>query len=268
MRELLPEQIVFFRENGFLILRGLLEPEDVNNMKEAVLRIIDGFDDGIRSRSNVQRLKNRVTVQIQQLYQANPLIAEFIKHPKLGEIASVLMNDTPEVRLWHDQVIYKPAKTGGPVAWHQDYFYWQHTDAPDMVTAWCALSEVTEENGCMYVVPGSHRFGMLENRYLADDHELEYIFACLPEEAKNRSVKIPLILEPGDVTFHHPLLIHGSYNNDSDKDRLGYIMHFFPKHLRYLEKFDTLKQDNIKVPDGSLIRGENFPLVWSAHQTN
>jgi ectoine hydroxylase-related dioxygenase (phytanoyl-CoA dioxygenase family) len=265
MEILSPNQIDFFKENGYLILRKLLEPEIVKDLKAAISKVIDGADAGIRARNTVTRSENRLTLQIQQLYRAQSVIADFIKHPKIGKIASVLMNNTPEVRLWHDQIIYKPARTGGPVVWHQDYFYWQHTNAPDIVTAWCALSASTEKSGCMYVVPGSHKWGLMKNHFMADETEMEYIFDEInKKETPHQITKLPLVLEPSDVSFHHALLIHGSYSNKSDEDRLGYIMHYFPAHLRYLKALDTLKQDDINVEDGELIRGNGFPLVWSA----
>jgi phytanoyl-CoA hydroxylase len=253
------EQINFFDVNGYLVLKNLIEPERLESLREAVLRVIKGVDDGLRSRTVVTRKNGLLTMQLQQLHLANPLIGDFIFHPKLGAVASALMKDTPEVRLWHDQVVYKPPRVGGQVAFHQDYFYWQHLSAPDMVSAWCALSKSDEKSGCMFVVPGSHRWGLVKNRYRHEDAELEYIFdSC----ADHHPEKVAIVLEPGDVSFHHALTIHGSYQNESDQHRLGFVLHYLPSHVRYVEKFDVLKQDDINVGDGELIRGENFKFVW------
>lgn len=257
------EQIRFFEENGFLILRKLLEPQRVRELKRAVLEVIGGNDKGLRGRITVRRANGLHTSQLQQLFHTHPVIADFIYHPKLGACASALMKNTPEVRLWHDQIIYKPAHEGGPIAWHQDYYYWQHTSQPDMVTAWCALSSSNRENGCMYVIPGSHRWGLMDNRFTHEDSELEFILkSSASREHAGEINKYPLVLEPTDVSFHHSLTIHGSYANESDSDRLGYILHYLPAHIRYVEALDTLKQDGIEVGDGELIRGGDFALVW------
>lgn len=255
------EQHQSFEENGYLILRNLIEPEVLDSLKRALLQVIGG---NCASASNtVKRNDGRLTTQLRHLHMTHPLIQEFIYYPKLGAIASVLMNHTPEVRLWHDQIIFKPARIGGPVAWHQDYFYWQHTSAPDMVTAWCAITNSTPENGCMYVVPGSHRWGLMENRYKHEDNELEFLLTDGVRGKQNGPItKRPLVMQPSDVSFHHPMLIHGSYNNDSDEDRLGYVLHYLPAHLRYVKKHDTQKEDGIEVLDGELIRGNNFVQVW------
>lgn len=256
------EQINFFEANGYLVLRNVIKPEWFDTLREAVLRVIEGADTGIRSRTTVTRKNGLLTTQLQQLHLADPRIGEFIFHPKLGAIAAALMGNTPEVRLWHDQIVYKPPRVGGPVAFHQDYFYWRHLSAPDMVSAWCALSRSDEQSGCMYVVPGSHRWGLLENRYRHEDSELEFILTSC---ADRNPRKVPLVLEPTDVSFHHALTIHGSYQNESDQDRLGYVLHYLPNHIRYVEEVDVLKQDGVTVQDGELIRGKNFQVVWPLH---
>jgi hypothetical protein len=78
---------------------------------------------------------------------------------------------TKAVRFWHDQLFYKPAHHGGVVAWHQDYSYWRRTLPMQHLTCWVALDDVTTENGCLYYVPKSHTWGLLDKPELAGDME-------------------------------------------------------------------------------------------------
>ena len=67
-------------------------------------------------------------------------------------------------RLFHDQLFIKPAKHGSVVAWHQDYSYLTWSTPMSHLTYWMGLDNVDTENGCMYYVPESHRWGLLEKK--------------------------------------------------------------------------------------------------------
>ena len=73
------------------------------------------------------------------------------------------------VRFWHDQLFCKPAHHGGVVAWHQDYSYWTRTQPMAHLTCWIALDDSTRDNGCLYYVPGSHKWNLLPITGLAGD---------------------------------------------------------------------------------------------------
>ncbi|GCE14945.1 phytanoyl-CoA dioxygenase family protein [Tengunoibacter tsumagoiensis] len=262
------EQRQFFADNGYLVIHNLFDLELINQIKEAIFSIFNGQHTGIRHRSEIQRPDGTVLTNIQQLYRAHPVLSQFIKHPYMGSIASALMDDTPEVRLWHDTLIYKEKLEGGAVPWHQDYYLLQHVAPADIVTGWIALSKSNEESGCLYVVPGSHKWGLMPSHALNNigpDSE-RFLKRSVHEALRPLIVKQPLVLEPGDVSFHHCLTIHGSYQNRSDYPRLGYIQHYFPAHLRRVavSGLDYAQAYEVTVPTGELVRGDAFPLVWSA----
>ncbi len=104
------------------------------------------------------------------------------------EVAQLCRTDS--LRIWHDQIQYKPPVTGGPTAWHQDHPAWPIIQPADLVSAWVALDDATIENGCMWMVPGSHKWGN-HDRYLTSDQQFKPVHEKpeeLPSYAKVEAV--------------------------------------------------------------------------------
>ncbi len=258
------EQVEFFLTNGYLIVRQLIDSKTVELLQGALRHIVEGHDEGIRRKLPVKFPNGTKVTEFQGLWKTNPVFADFLKTSKLGEVASQLMS-TSEVRLLYDQIFYKDAKVGGAVPCHQDYDYWQHISTPNMVTAWMAISSVTRESGCMYVIPGSHQWGLIDrfgSNIMKDSDPELFLKQGLNEAQTNKLVREPITLEPGDVSFHHSLVIHCSYPNTSNTSRLGYIHRYLPAEARYVESHDLHKTHEIHVKDGELISGAGLPLVW------
>ncbi len=96
--------------------------------------------------------------QIVNIWEASPAFAKLIKHPVIGEEMAQLTG-AKTLRIWHDQIQYKPAATGGINMWHQDAPLWPILAPMTEVSAWVALDDVDVDNGCMSMVPGSHLWG-------------------------------------------------------------------------------------------------------------
>ncbi len=121
------------------------------------------------------------------------------------------------VRFWHDQLFCKPARHGGVVAWHQDYSYWTRTEPMSHLTCWIALDDSDRDNGCLYYVPGSHRWNLLPITGLTGN--MDEIMTVLSPEQQQAFLPVPIELKRGQCTFHHPLMVHGSYANRSERPR-------------------------------------------------
>lgn len=106
--------------------------------------------------------------------------------------ASQLFGDHA-VRFWHDQLFCKPAYHGGVVAWHQDYSYWTRTGPIQHLTCWVGLDDATAENGCLYYVPKSHNWGLLDKPDLAGD--MEGLMQWLTDEQKDEFLPVPIELK-------------------------------------------------------------------------
>lgn len=247
------------------MLRGAVPPDPHRELRAAVQRVFDGDDEGIRHRQTRTR-GGTTSTQLQQVHRASATVRDFLHGSGLAGAAADLMA-TDEVRLWHDQVIYKDAHRGGRVDRHQDYYYWPHLDRPTSVTAWTALTEATPDNGCVWVVPGSHLRGVLDSHGpdgipFAQDPADPVGSPRVPAEAGTATV--PLQLLPGDLSFHHCLTLHGSGENRTAGPRHGYTTHFLPRGVRYRKALDTVREHEVGVADGEEITGEGFPPLHRA----
>ncbi len=149
--------------------------------------------------------------KIEQL-EFDPVFLRYIQRPVFNEICARTYGGHVPVGVFRSMFMNKPAGKGTKLPWHQDR--WTDLDRDPLVTVWTALDPATVENGCVAVIPGSHKFGVLNaehaSGFLSDDMAAEQ---CREEDA------IHLELEPGEVVLLHNWLLHGSDKNHSDQSR-------------------------------------------------
>jgi ectoine hydroxylase-related dioxygenase (phytanoyl-CoA dioxygenase family) len=181
-------------------------------------------------------------------------------NPAFVMAAHQLLENKP-VRFWHDQLFCKPAKHGGVVAWHQDYSYWTRTIAMQHLTCWTGLDDATAENGCLHYIPKSHKWGLLNAPSLAGD--MDGLMNYLSEEQKEM-FKDPVAIElkKGHATFHHPLMVHGSYENKSNSKRRAFVLNVFADGT-ISNTDDELLSGVPPIPKGNKMDGKFFPLLFS-----
>ncbi|MEM7379604.1 MAG: phytanoyl-CoA dioxygenase family protein [Bacteroidota bacterium] len=179
-------------------------------------------------------------------------------NPAFLKAASQLLGNR-SVRFWHDQLFCKPARHGGVVAWHQDFSYWTRTTAMQHLTCWVALDDATVDNGCLHYIPGSHQWGLLEKPELAGD--MEGIMEYLSEDQKKAFKPVPIELKKGYATFHHPLLMHGSFENRSDRKRRAFVLNVFADGTKSNTNEVLLNGVPI-IPKGEKMQGKFFPLLY------
>ena len=160
---------------------------------------------------------------------ANRSIFELVSHPALGRLAAEATGATM-VQVWWVQLLYKPP--GGPeaaikttIGWHQDRQYWgAWEEGSELLTAWVALSDVTEEAGPMRFLRGSHLWGLLDQGdFYGQDHEAQRKTISPPEGALWQETVD--LLGPGGVSLHHCLTFHGSSPNLSSSPRRSLAIH-------------------------------------------
>jgi len=190
-------------------------------------------------------------------WRLRPGFHNLLWHPALTVPASQLLGGS--VRFWHDQLFCKPARHGGVVAWHQDYSYWTRTVPMAHLTCWIALDDSTIENGCIHYVPGSHRWELLPITGLAGD--MEAIRGALTEEQWTQFQQpVAAELKKGEAIFHHPLMVHGSHENRTDRPRRALVINL----IRDGVKSDRDQQLLAGVPviePGRKLDGQFFPLL-------
>lgn len=130
------------------------------------------------------------------------------------------------------------------------------------LTCWTALDEATTENGCLHYIPRSHKWGLLEKPALAG--EMEGLMEFLTDEQKQQFQPVPVELKAGYGTFHHPLLVHGSYGNKSAISRRAFVLNVFADGT-LSDSDDPLLQGVPVIPKGEKLRGQFFPLIFQAN---
>ena len=131
----------------------------------------------------------------------------------------------PDLLLWSAELFIKEPHTTQVVSMHQDLTYWGMGETPDQVTAWIALSPATVESGCMDFVKGSHKNPILPHKDTFSDNNLlsrgQEIAVDVAEADKTH-----IELQPGQMSLHHGLTIHGSGANTSDDRRIGLAIRY------------------------------------------
>jgi len=182
---------------------------------------------------------------------------DLLWHPAFLVPASQLLGGA--VRFWHDQLFCKPAHHGGVVAWHQDYSYWTRAQPMAHLSCWIGLDDSTRDNGCVHYVPGSHRWNLLPITGLAND--MDAVRSVLTEEQANQFQPVAIELKAGECSFHHPLMVHGSYENRSARPRRGAVINVMRDGVRSASNAPLLEG----VPPIALdekIQGQFFPLLF------
>jgi hypothetical protein len=212
--------------------------------------------------SNESKDPNAVLFHALGAWRTGPAFHDVLWSPAFLVPASQLLGGP--VRFWHDQLFCKPAHHGGVVAWHQDYSYWTRTEPMSHLTCWIALDDSDRDNGCLYYVPGSHRWKLLPVTGLTGD--MDEIMSVLTPEQKQSFLPVPIELKRGQCTFHHPLMVHGSYENRSERPRRATLINAFRDGVRSASD-DPLLQGVPSIPSGGKMEGQFFPLLFDPHRT-
>jgi hypothetical protein len=258
------EQIDFFHTNGYVAGIKLLDDSQVDQLNNELEEIQDPGHPlhhlFYEFHSNESKDPNAVLFHSLGHWRITKGFHDVLWNPAFVVVASQLLGNRA-VRFWHDQLFCKPAHHGGVVAWHQDYSYWTRSVPMQHLTCWVALDDATKENGCLCYIPGSHTWGLLEKPDLAGDmNGLDQYLS--PEQREQFKNKVFIELKKGFSTFHHPLMVHGSYENKSDRSRRAFVLNVFADGTRS-DSDAPLLSGVPAIPKGEKLEGKFFPLLTS-----
>ena len=254
-------QVAHFHEQGYVSGIRVLTDSQVDLLREELTGLFDPAHPGHHLfheyHSNESADPSQVLFHALGAWRAAPGFHDLIFHPAITVPASQLLGGS--VRFWHDQLFCKPAHHGGVVAWHQDYSYWTRTKPMAHLTCWLGLDDVDKENGCVRYLPGSHKWDLLPITGLAGD--MDAIREVLSDE-QMAAFDSPVDIEmpKGYATFHHPLMIHGSEANSTDRRRRATVVNMFRDGTRSAANEPLLEGVPV-VPDGTEMGGQFFPLL-------
>lgn len=257
------EQVAHFHEYGYLAGIKMLDDAQIEVLRRELEEVIDPHHPAhhlfYEFQSNESEDPNSVLFHSLGHWRITSGFHDILWNPAFVMAAYQLLENRP-VRFWHDQLFCKPAKHGGVVAWHQDYSYWTRTVAMQHLTCWTGLDDASLENGCLHYIPKSHKWGLLDAPALAGDMNglMEYLTDEQKEQFKN---PVAIELKKGYATFHHPLMVHGSYENKSHISRRAFVLNVFADGT-VSNTNDELLAGVPPIPKGNRMEGKFFPLLF------
>ena len=261
------EQVKQFNELGYVSNVKLLEEDQVAQLNEELISIMDpknpNHDLLYEFHSNESEDPNRVIFHSLGHWRMTSGFHDVLWNPAFVMAAHQLLGEK-SVRYWHDQLFCKPAKHGGVVAWHQDYSYWTRTLPMQHLTCWVGLDDSLLENGCLQYIPKSHNWGLLDKPSLTGEMKglVEFINE---DQAKALENPTPIEMKKGHGAFHHPLLVHGSFENNSERPRRAFVLNVFADGT-YSNTDDALLVGVPPIKKGGKMEGKFFPLLFDAHK--
>ncbi len=260
--KLTDEQLNFYKENGYIAGIQVLNSKQIELLESELSEFIQpGYSNDLfyEFNSNESMDSTRTLFHALGAWRISKGFHDILWNPAVVIPASQLLGDK-SVRFWHDQIFYKPAKHGGVVAWHQDYSYWTRTVPMNHLTCWFSLDDSSTNNGCLHYVPKSHKWGFLDKVNLGGS--MDDLRAYLTDEQKELFKPIPIELKAGFATFHHPLLVHGSFENSSDRPRRALVLNFFEDGTKS-DTNELLLDTTHIIPKGQKMEGKFYPLLYS-----
>ena len=229
-----------FDEDGSVVVRGVLDAAIVAEMSAHV--------DWLQA----QHPELRGEDLGHELVADDPFWLRVVADDRLLDLAEVFVG--PDIALFASHYISKPPRSGRPVLWHQDAGYWP-LDPMEVVTLWVAVDPSTTANGCLRVVPGSHRHGVHAMR---DRGDVASVFGNESAVAVEETAVVDLVLDPGDVEIHHPNMLHSSRANTSDTRRCGLTIRYIPTSTR-------ITSDRQPYPSAFHLRGAPGVNAYQPH---
>lgn len=223
------EDVTLYREEGYLAVEGILTAEEVEEAKAALNDVLNrrvdwGGKVGVQEEPYYRegKVDPRVTdpeLRIRKIWSfcaIEPRLDRVSRHPSIVRVLDRLIE--PDARRIQDMALVKPPFHGSEKPWHQDAAYFDWTPFGGIVGVWIALDEATVENGCMQVIPGTHRDGPAPHYHVRDCQLAD-------DRVKvDRAVVVPL--KPGGALFFSGLLHHGTPPNLSGDRRRALQYHY------------------------------------------
>ncbi len=206
-----------YEQEGYVIVRNVL---DANLIKEAQGHIdwLLEKNPGVRPEALGHHYLTKDAFWVR-----------LISDERLLDVAEQFLG--PDLGLFASHYIAKPPHDGKSIPWHQDGSYWP-LDPMEVITFWLAIDRSDDENGCMRVVPRTQDKKLLSKDELVSQGNRSAFDVGMDATTVDESQAVSLILNPGDISIHHPNVIHGSEPNNSPRWRRGLTIRYIPTSTR------------------------------------
>ena len=255
------DQRNFFADNGYLPYGRVLDDAEVEGLRQRSEEIARGrvehvpprfvqLEAAFRGAAAAGDRLDQLRKMTHLCYYDELFEASARKSSIVDPIEDLL---GPNIKLYCDQLMMKSRFNGTVTDWHQDSVAWPQFAPQDHVSCWVALDDATLDNGCMTVIPGSHKWGPIAR----DQRERFLRHPCLPEP-------VPVEVPAGHCMFHHGLNFHRTGANSTPNRRRGLALHYMRAETMYLGVRDEELRMMLECEKSPgefrfmLIRGEEF----------
>lgn len=220
MPHLSPEDIARYRKDGYLVPQFRLPEARINKLRGTLDELIEANPD--------VRPEKLVSAHIEgknaEGVRGSAAFLELAREPELLDMVSGVIGE--DIILWGCQIFCKPGHTGFETPWHQDGHYWPIRPLATC-TVWVALDSSTRENGCLRVIPESHKDGALF-QHLREEREDIVLSDRTADDAFDADTAVDLELKAGEMSLHDVFMIHGADANVSPQRRAGVAIRYMP----------------------------------------
>jgi len=234
--KLTQEEVDFYRRNGyFLYKKPLFGPEKMSELTAI-------FEDQLAQKGS------KLSDELDTPHFRDERLLPYLLSDEVLDLVEPIIG--PNIGLWSSHFICKDPYVGRATPWHEDSAYWNGrlTSFDNIITVWLAIDRSWKENGCMRVIPGTHRNGFSE--YEETDGATN-LFNTRIKGNIDESKAVYFELEPGECSLHDSRIVHGATANTSPYRRCGYTMRYFSTEARVIPE----RNPNFRV---WLARGKNI----------
>jgi len=249
------EQQEQYERDGFILVKGLISSDDIDKYINHFLYLVENpserppdmtvVRDISLAKAGIKKEEANTESKITKFqdFVNEPILFDYCQKPEVHKVVQAIVGKGKGLQAMHTMLINKPPDTGKGTSvhpLHQDLWYFSFRPAEKIVAAWCAMEKINEENGCLVVVPGSHKTELLKHGYPSYDVNKAY-HSILGIDPNIKVVSLPM--EKGDVAFFHPLLWHGSGPNFSKRTRKAICCHYASTDCIYFDVKGTIQED-------------------------
>jgi phytanoyl-CoA hydroxylase len=236
-------EIEFFHQQGYLAIDNAFNAQEVKDAIDGLVHLLSGDNpdftgvmyeqaaSGVDVEQMPPEQRQDYVRKFMWFTQHEPRLDALARHPRLLDVVTRIMQESPV--LFQDMALLKPPHIGREKPWHQDHAYFDLPLETLVMGAWIALDEATTENGCMIVVPGSHRQGPVVH-FKRRDWQI-----CDTDVNNAHAVAVPL--KPGGVLLFHSLIHHGTPTNNSGLRRRAVQFHYRPQSSPVTSEEERMK---------------------------
>uniref|UniRef100_A0A8C6XU10 Phytanoyl-CoA dioxygenase, peroxisomal n=1 Tax=Naja naja TaxID=35670 RepID=A0A8C6XU10_NAJNA len=234
------EQRQFYEDNGYLLIKNLVADEDIERFREEFVKICrnEVKVPAITIMKDITIAKSTADENTVTKLQDFMFSEELFRYCTLPQIVKYVECFTgPDIMAMHTMLINKPPDTGKKTSrhpLHQDLHYFPFRPADRIVCAWTAMQNVDRTNGCLVVLPGSHKGYLKEHKYPEWEGGVNKMYHGIYDFDKSLP-RVHVPMEKGDTLFFHPLIIHGSGRNRTEGFRKAISCHYASSDCQYID---------------------------------